>query len=155
MKQRTKILVVDDDPVALEVTRTRLVRAGYDVVTRETAIGTSVVVTQENPDIVLLDVTMPGISGEALAKLLTGGPKRQNFSIVFHSNRDQVELDQLAQQCRALGSIQKTSSASIFQLQFERLIMRHRQSVATQSRTDGARPAPRVGEAPEPGGRKR
>jgi CheY-like chemotaxis protein len=153
MKQRTKVLVVDDDAVALEVTRTRLVRAGYDVVTRESAVGTSIVVTQENPDIVLLDVTMPGVSGEALAKLLTGGPKRQTFSIVFHSNRDQAELDRLAQQCQALGSIQKTSSASIFQLRFERLLMLHRQGSA--ARISDSRSAAHVDEARGPGGRKR
>jgi hypothetical protein len=37
MKRRTKVLVVDDDPIVLEVTRNRLVKAGYEVVTREDA----------------------------------------------------------------------------------------------------------------------
>jgi CheY-like chemotaxis protein len=155
MKQRTKVLVVDDDPIVLEVTRERLVRAGYDVIIREDALGTSSAVSQENPDIVLLDVTMPGISGEALAKLLTQSPKRHSVSVVFHSSRDQAELDKLAEDCQALGAIQKTPSASIFQLQFERLLMVRRQQSGARPTKSGPRPAA-TGDVPaEPSSRKR
>jgi two-component system alkaline phosphatase synthesis response regulator PhoP len=123
MKPKVKVLVVDDDPIVLEVTCARLQKAGYEALAREDALGTSTTVAQENPDVVLLDVTMPGISGEALARLLSqSSAKRQPVAVIFHSNRDQSELDQLARECKALGSIQKTSSTSMFLLQFERLL---------------------------------
>ncbi len=126
VKPRTKVLVVDDDPVVLEVTKMRLTKAGYDVVTREDAVGTSTAVAQENPEIVLLDVSMPGISGEALAKLITQSHKRHSVAVIFHSTRDAVELQRLAQDCGALGAIQKTSSSSLFRIQFERLLLSRR-----------------------------
>jgi DNA-binding response OmpR family regulator len=107
-----------------------LQRAGYDALGREDALGTAAAVAQETPDIVLLDVTMPGISGEALARLLNQGAKRQPVSIIFHSNREQAELERLAEQCKVLGAIQKTSSTPMFLLQFERLL-RARTQLAT------------------------
>lgn len=123
MKRRTKVLVVDDDALVLEVTRTRLVALGYDVVTREDAVGTTAAVAREDPDVVLLDVAMPGVSGEALAKLLANDPKRRRVAVIFHSARDDEELQRLAEQCHALGAIQKTPNASLFRLRFERLLM--------------------------------
>ena len=123
MTQRLKVLVVDDDPIVLEVTRARLSAAGYDVVIREDAVGTSNAVSQENPDVVLLDITMPGISGEAIAKLITHNPKRAAVAVIFHSTRGQAELDVLAKECRALGAIEKTSNSALFRLQFERILL--------------------------------
>ena len=123
MNHRLKVLVVDDDPIVLEVTRARLEAAGYEVVIREDGVGTSNAVAQENPDVVLLDITMPGISGEAIAKLITHNPKRAAVSVIFHSTRGQAELDVLASECRALGAIEKTNNSALFRLQFERLVM--------------------------------
>jgi CheY-like chemotaxis protein len=131
MKRRTKVLVVDDDALVLEVTRTRLVNLGYDVVTREDAVGTTAAVAREEPDVILLDVSMPGVSGEALAKLLANDPKRKRLSVIFHSARDDEELQSLATQCRALGAIQKTSNASLFRLRFERLLLSRSPSSAS------------------------
>jgi CheY-like chemotaxis protein len=136
MKRRPKVLVVDDDPISLEVTRTRLNKAGYDVVVREDALGTSTAIAQEEPEIVLLDVGMPGISGEALAKLITDNPKRSHISVIFHSARSAPELDALAEKCRVLGAIPKTSDASLFQLQFERLLLARRPNGAPPSVPD-------------------
>ena len=113
-----------------------MAKAGYDVVTREDALGTSTAIAQEEPDVVLLDVSMPGISGEALAKLIANNPKRNHVAVIFHSARDDQELQRLAEQCRALGSIQKTSNGSLFQMQFERLLLARRQHGASSIPTD-------------------
>jgi PleD family two-component response regulator len=40
-RKRGKVLVVDDDPVILEVVRERLDAAGFDVYVREEALGTN------------------------------------------------------------------------------------------------------------------
>ena len=69
MNRRT-VLVVDDDPIVLEVTRERLEGAGYIVYVREEALGTSQWSAEFQPDIVLLDVNMPALTGLDLAQLL-------------------------------------------------------------------------------------
>ena len=115
LKART-FLVVDDDRVSLEVTRERLERAGFEVVTRESALGTSAFIMKEKPDYVLLDVNMPGLTGDALAKLLKGRPHSR---VILHSCADRHRLAQLARECGAAGVIEKTNDERQFRAQLE------------------------------------
>ena len=68
--RRPRVLVVDDDPVTLEVVRERLETLGYDVAVRSEPIGTAQWIAQEQPAFVLLDVSMPALSGTGLAQIL-------------------------------------------------------------------------------------
>ncbi len=74
---RGTVLVVDDDPIVLEVTRERLEGAGYVVHIREEALGTSQWTAEFQPDIVLLDVNMPALTGLDLAQLLQEATSHQ------------------------------------------------------------------------------
>jgi DNA-binding response OmpR family regulator len=121
---RGKVLVVDDDPIALELVHDRLTANGYTVVTRSEALGTSAAIVQEAPDVVLLDVSMPGLSGERLAKLIAQNPKGQTVEIIFHSATDPKQLEGLVRQCKALGAIQKTADDAQFVARFESLLAR-------------------------------
>jgi CheY-like chemotaxis protein len=56
---RKQILIVDDDPVILKTTSTRLEGAGYDVVTAEDGSEAISVVGQAKPDLILLDMYFP------------------------------------------------------------------------------------------------
>jgi CheY-like chemotaxis protein len=67
MKTNLKVLIVDDDALALEVAAAALESHGYTVIKREEALGTMVLIRRERPDIVLLDLHMPGLSGDALS----------------------------------------------------------------------------------------
>ena len=119
-ERKRTFLVVDDDLVALEVARERLERAGFEVVTRESALGTSVFIMKEKPDFVLLDVNMPGLTGDALAKLLTGrGPQSR---VILHSCSDPRRLATLARQCGAAGVIEKTADERRFRAQLEAFV---------------------------------
>jgi CheY-like chemotaxis protein len=124
--KRGKVLVVDDDPVALKVTRARLERAGYGVITRSEALGTSVMVATEKPDVVLLDYRMPGMTGDILARLLEGNPSTRRAAIIFHSSEDLAFLQDRAKQLGVAGAIAKTDSDPVFIAQFERLFGRVR-----------------------------
>jgi two-component system, response regulator PdtaR len=112
-------LVVDDDVVALEVARERLERAGFTVVTRTSALGTSAFIMKEKPDFVLLDVNMPGLTGDALAKLLKG---RRHTRVILHSGSDRKRLATLATECGAVGIIEKTDSERQFLAQLEKFV---------------------------------
>ena len=63
MTDTAKILVVDDQPSNIKLLRVKLSKEGYDVV--EAANGREALarVVSDSPDLVLLDVMMPGISG--------------------------------------------------------------------------------------------
>lgn len=64
------ILVVDDEPQIRRVLRATLSGHGYDVVEAKSGEEAIKVVLQERPDLILLDVNMPGMSGlEACRKI--------------------------------------------------------------------------------------
>jgi CheY-like chemotaxis protein len=116
-----KVLVIDDDPIVLEVIRERLTGAGHQVVVREEALGTMQVVRDEQPDLVLLDVMMPALNGERIAELLKGRKATQHVGIILHSSKSDAELLPLIQQTGALGAISKTSDDAAFIERFDAL----------------------------------
>lgn len=65
-----KILLVDDEPSLLKVLSIKLRVSGYDVLTALNGQEALKLIKSESPDIVLLDVIMPGMDGfEVLQKL--------------------------------------------------------------------------------------
>lgn len=114
---RGHILVVDDDIVVLEVTRERLERAGFFVSTRSSALGTSAFIRKEKPRYILLDVNMPGLSGDALARLLADGDPGSR--VILHSSQNRAALAALATTCGAIGVIEKTEDDDDFLAQLD------------------------------------
>lgn len=103
-----RVLVVDDDAAALQVTRAHLESAGFEVLTRDGAFGTSAYILREQPDVVVLDVDMPGLRGDKIAELLTKNPSRRVPKLILYSSLDEEELRAAAQRCGAIGYVTKT-----------------------------------------------
>ena len=61
--QKKKILVVDDEPNFVKVIKRRLETYNYEVITACNAEECFQAVEKEHPDLVLLDVMMPGLDG--------------------------------------------------------------------------------------------
>ena len=114
-----KVMVVDDDPIVLEVTRERLEAAGYEVLPRQSPLGTSAAILRDRPDLVLLDVKMPGLGGDVLARMLSSNPAANRPALVLHSSGSRDDLLRLARSCGAVGAITKTSDSGVFMRQLE------------------------------------
>lgn len=85
MNRKAKILVVDDDPTMRDVLELRLARWGFQVVVTGEVATAAALVQAENPDIVLSDVVMPGISGLDLLRELKGSdPDRPVVLLTAH-----------------------------------------------------------------------
>ena len=67
---RGKILVVDDKPLNVELLEADLVSSGYDVITAYDGASALDQVTAEHPDLILLDVMMPGMDGFEVCRRL-------------------------------------------------------------------------------------
>jgi CheY-like chemotaxis protein len=130
MTARGRVLVVDDDHVVLKITRARLESAGFAVVTRSEALGTLQSVLKEKPDVVLLDLQMPALDGEAIANLVSKRFGGRRVSIIFHSSECLLTLQAKAQRTGALGAIPKTEDDQSFIAQFERLFARAKRNGA-------------------------
>jgi len=118
---RGKVLVVDDDPIILEVVRERLAAAGYDVYVRADALGTSQWVAREQPDFILLDVMMPALSGGELGQLLKRSNSTNQTVVILHSSMTAASLQPVIERTGAIGAIGKTHDGAKFMLEFEQL----------------------------------
>ena len=71
-KVKKRVLLVDDEPAILKVLSIKLRISGYDVVTASSGKEALDVISSAYPDVMLLDVVMPGMDGfEVLEKLRT------------------------------------------------------------------------------------
>ncbi len=71
-----KILIVEDEAVLLETLRYNLARQGYDVATAADGRLALEVARREDPDLILLDVMLPGLDGLEVCRIL-----RQEMSV--------------------------------------------------------------------------
>ena len=63
MTDTTRVLVVDDNEDCLQLVSRMLRGQGFDVMAASDGAGALEILTDESPDIVLLDVMMPGMNG--------------------------------------------------------------------------------------------
>lgn len=77
------ILVVDDDPEIVAMLGTRLGKRGYRIATAGDGHAALEVARRELPDVVLLDVMMPGKSGWEVARALKQDPDTHGIKIVM------------------------------------------------------------------------
>ena len=122
MAGKAKVLVIDDDEKALAVARRQLEAAGYDVITSESALKLPIIVQREKPDLVLLDIEMPALSGEHVLDLTAMFDFLRNIPIVLHSGKSEEELQALVAKSNARGYIRKTGNPLSFIQQIERYI---------------------------------
>ena len=88
-----KILIVDDEPDIAEVLGDRLEAEGFDVRIVNRADACYRAVAEEVPDLILLDVQMPEISGiEALGQLKTHHPQVPVLMVSAATTREVMEI---------------------------------------------------------------
>ena len=78
-----KILIVDDESQNVEVLRRLMTRLGYDVLTALDGESALWSVVRDGPDLVLLDVNMPGIDGVEVCRRLKADPATRLIPVVL------------------------------------------------------------------------
>lgn len=77
------ILVVDDNPTNIMLVKAMLKKSGYVINTADGGKEALDKIEINKPDLILLDVMMPGISGFDLAKILKNDDSTKDISIIF------------------------------------------------------------------------
>jgi len=81
--QKVKILIADDDPDFLQMYKIELERGGFEVLTTSTSEGCLIKALEEKPDLILLDVMMPKISGFEVLETLKATPETEKIPVVM------------------------------------------------------------------------
>jgi CheY-like chemotaxis protein len=82
------ILVVDDDQTVLRLIRPILMKEGFSVLTASTGEEGQMIATQQQPDLILLDVILPGLKGREVCQNLKDDARTQHIPIVFLTAKD-------------------------------------------------------------------
>ena len=91
MTERSKILVVDDTPHNVKLLADLLGVKGYDVRTAASGAEALALLPGFNPDIVLLDVMMPGMSGYEVCQEIRNNPETRLLPVVMVTALDAAE----------------------------------------------------------------
>jgi len=102
-----KILIIDDDARHLLTARELLEEEGYLVETHNMGFGATNLIRQLQPDLVLLDINMPALSGDKLAEVVKSHEATKNISIVFYSSNDEDSLRRSVRETGVSGYICK------------------------------------------------
>jgi DNA-binding response OmpR family regulator len=90
------ILIIDDDKTMTELLKTLLKMEGHTPTAVNDSTKAIEVAGTVNPDLITLDLMMPGLSGFDLCELLRHNPKFSSIPIIIVSARDDAESKQKA-----------------------------------------------------------
>jgi DNA-binding response OmpR family regulator len=85
------VLVVDDEPMARSMLRLILVRAGFEVREAEDGKAALSEVDRSLPDLMILDIMMPGIDGFEVCERLRADESTNNLPIIMLSAKTDSE----------------------------------------------------------------
>jgi two-component system phosphate regulon response regulator PhoB len=83
MTKQERILVVDDEEDILELVRYNLAAEGFDVICADTGERALNIAGAERPDLVVLDLMLPGINGIEVATILKSDEKTRGVPIIM------------------------------------------------------------------------
>jgi twitching motility two-component system response regulator PilH len=106
-----KILVADDSSVDLLHLKSILSDAGMDVVTAMNGPDAVAKARTEKPELIMMDVNMPGMDGFSVVRQLAQDPVTKAIPVVFVTSKDQKADRVFAQMLGAKGFVTKPYTA--------------------------------------------
>ena len=109
-KVTKKVLICDDEPLIREAMSYAVEKAGHQFVLAEDGVQAFEMIASEDPDLVLLDVGMPGMSGFDVCKKIRELPNGDKFYIMIVSAFGQASDKEKAVQAGADDYLSKPFS---------------------------------------------
>jgi len=108
-----RILIVDDELVSREKLRNIMDSLGQCTVVENGADALRVATSQNPPDLILLDIVMPGMDGYEVCKRLKANRSTSNIPVIFISSKSEEEDEAQGLRLGAVDYIKKPFSPSI------------------------------------------
>ena len=90
----THVLIVDDSPTELHVVQQMLEKSGYQTSIADSAESAIETAQAVQPDLILMDVVMPGMNGFQATRKLTRDERTASIPIIMLTSKDQ-ETDRI------------------------------------------------------------
>ena len=116
-----KILAIDDERDTLTFI-TDVLGEKHEVITSESWLNAVESLIRDHFDLILLDIKMPGLSGDQVAEVLKKRLDHKQLKIVLFSGIDESELQRKAAAVGAKGYIHKPCPRDLFFLYVERFL---------------------------------
>lgn len=96
-----KVLIVDDEKALRVLIAGTLEIGDYNILEADNGIDALEIVKQEKPDLIILDVMMPGMSGYEVCKQIKTNPDLANIKILILTAKGQQSDKEAAKEARA------------------------------------------------------
>jgi signal transduction histidine kinase len=110
--QKPRILVVDDQPINIQAVY-QIFSEDHEVFMATNGTSALEVVRDQKPDLILLDVLMPGLDGHAVCQRLKNDPETRDIPVIFVTGLDDPEVETLGLQMGAADFIRKPINATV------------------------------------------
>jgi len=90
----TKVLIVDDSPTEVHILKGYLEKNNYEVIVATDGKSGIETATNEQPDIILMDVVMPGVNGFQATRKLSRNDATSNIPVIMVTTKSQ-ETDRI------------------------------------------------------------
>lgn len=117
-----RVVLVDDSTVALEWAKEVLSSRGFEVETYSASLGIQSFIRKSAPDLVLLDVRMPALNGDAVCRMLKENPRTRAVRIALYSSMNEDELSTMSKSVGADGFVVKTEDPEKLVAEVKRLL---------------------------------
>ena len=99
-EKKKKILFIEDEPDQIMMVSLRLEKSGYMVISSMDGEKGLKMAVAEKPDLILLDVIMPGMDGFEVARRLRNDPSTRHIPII---STTAAGMDDVEHSCRVAG----------------------------------------------------
>ncbi|HAG97194.1 MAG: two-component system response regulator [Pseudomonadales bacterium] len=84
-----RVLIVDDSPTETYKFKETLEKHGFEIISADNGADGVAVARQEQPDVVLMDVVMPGLNGFQATRQLSKGEDTKHIPVIIVTTKDQ------------------------------------------------------------------
>ncbi len=88
------VLIIDDSPTELHLFQSMLERNGFDTLVADNGEEGLKQAISSRPDVILMDVVMPGMNGFQATRKLSKDPKTSSIPVIIITTKDQ-ETDKI------------------------------------------------------------
>jgi len=108
MTKKGKVLLIEDDQLMIRLYKTKFGMAGYEINVASDGVQGLKLASSDPPDVILLDIVMPGIDGFEVLRRLKENPKTKDIPVlILTALPGDEEIIQKATQLGALDFVEK------------------------------------------------